>query len=153
MAGPLVRDYLEINHANNAQNIREPFNINKANIAKRIYPSDLRIDVDIDAKVTTDKDFSPKRLTELQGLLQTLISTKSSHPDQLNISILPIVRAISNMLDVRPSEVIPPNSSGMPGAGAMGAADLAALGQATMPGGAGAVGMVDTPVGNVMAAS
>jgi hypothetical protein len=152
MSKPLVKDYLRTLHDNNLENIREPFNISKAGIAARVYPANLRCDVDFIIKTTTDKDFSPKRLTELQQLLATLVSTKSSHPDLANIQVTPIVKAIAHMLDVRPSEVIPPSM----GAAQMGAADLGGLGMGTMPGmgmagNAGGVAPVETPVGPVLA--
>jgi hypothetical protein len=149
MSPTLVRDYYRNLHDNNMENIREPFNINKAGVAKRVYPSQLRCDVDFVVKTTTDKDFSPKRLTELQQLLGTLVSTKSSHPDLANVQVTPIIKAISHMLDVPVSQVIPPNMGSAP----MTAADLGGLGMATagMPGGAGGVGQVETPVGPVLA--
>jgi hypothetical protein len=152
MSPTLVKQYLRNLHDNNLENIRAPFNINKAGIARRVYPADLRCDVDFVIKTTTDKDFSPKRLTELQQLLATLVSTKSNHPDLANVQVTPIIKAIAHMLDVPASQVIPPNVGGMPGAGMMGAADLGGLGLATMPGGAGGVGSVETPVGPVLAA-
>lgn len=149
MAEGLVREHLESLHANNVQNIDAPFNINKAGIAQRVYPSDLRIDVDIKAKCVTDKDFTPKRLQDLQALLATLVSTKSNHPDLMQIDIKPIVREMATLLQVSPSELI----LQQPGAGSpMGGLDAQAmLGMGGM--GAGNMGpsIVSTPAGPTMA--
>lgn len=150
----LVREHLENMHANNVQNIRAPFNINTANGPKVVYPSDLMIDVDIRAKTTTDKDFQPKRLERMLQMLQVLTSTKSQHPDQLQISILPIVEAIAGMLDVNPSEVIlPMGMGGMPQAPMMGAGDMLGMAGLTAPGApVGGMGVTSTPVGPVLSA-
>lgn len=155
LADPLVREYLEINHANNLQNIRAPFNINKAGVASRVYPMDLRMDVDIEAKVTTDKDFRPQRLDKLIQTLQILVSTKSQHPDQMQISVLPLVKEIAYCLEVNPQDIIQ-SPGAMPMAQGMGAGDMGGLAQMMGPGGepqmAGGVAPVNTPVGQVLAA-
>lgn len=153
-ATPLVRRHLENNHWNNIQNIRAPFNINKAGVATRVYPSDMMIDVQIEAKVTTDKDFQPKRLEYLLRELQILTSTKSDHPDQAQVSILPIIKAISSMLEVNPNEVITaPGRNGLPVAPSMGAQDLLGMAGLMTPGPGGPLATVRTPVGPVLAAA
>lgn len=151
-ADSLVREHLENIHSNNVQNIRAPFNINAAGISKRVYPADLRIDVEIEAKVTTDKDFTPERQKQLMTMLQILTSTKSQHPDQVQISILPIVKELALTLGVNPSDVIMrPNM--MPAAPNMGAADLAGLAGLMAPAtGPGGVQAVSTPVGQTLTA-
>ena len=149
LAEPLVREHIEDVHWNNVQNIRAPLNINRAGISQTVYPSQLRMDLEIEAKTTTDKDFSPKRLEKLINLIQILTSTKSQHPDQLSISILPLVKEVSHLLEVNPSEVIM-RPGMMPTAPQMGAAEMLGMGGAMVPG-MGGVGVANTPVGPVMA--
>lgn len=149
IAEPLVREHLEDNHFNNVQNIRAPFNINKAGIAKTVYPVDLQIDLEIEAKVTTDKDFQPKRLERLIQTLQILTSTKSEHPDQANISVLPVVREIAYMLQINPNDVIT-NPGALPAPAGLGVADLSGLAGMMAPANAGPA-VVNTPVGQVLA--
>lgn len=146
-ADPLVREHLEIQHWNNAQNIKSPFSINKAGISRKVYPSDLQVDLDFETKVTTDKDFKPQRLEKLISLIQILVSTKSSHPDQLAISILPLVKQVAFMLDVNPEDIIQ-----RPGApNLLGAGDIGGMGAALVPGSdLSTADVAGTPVGNVM---
>lgn len=151
MAEGLVREHLESLHANNVQNLDAPFNINKAGVCHRVYPNDMRIDVDIRAKPTTDKDFTPKRIQDLQALLAVLVSTKSQHPDQLQVSILPIVKELALMLNVNPNEVVlPAPVMGASPMGALGAADMMGLGG--MGAGSPEMGpsLANTPVGPTM---
>lgn len=144
IADSLVREHLEVSHWNNIQNINASFNINKAGISRTVYPIDLRIDVDFEALVTTDKDFKPERLEKLVQLAQILTSTKSSHPDLQNITIKPLIKQAAFMLDVNPEDMF----SGPQNPGMMGAGDLAALAGLT----AGSPeGVVSTPVGDVLA--
>ena len=147
MAEPLVRDHLRISHWNNVEYVGEPFDIPGPGGAQRIYPAALRFGVDFQAKTTTDKDFKPEQLKQLIQVLQILTSTKSSHPDQMEVSILPLVKRIVSNLDVNPDEVI-----SNPAAGAMlGAGDLGGMGALTGPVSPGmSEGIARTPVGNVL---
>lgn len=148
VAEALGREHLENNHANNGQNINAPFNINKAGVVKKVYPSDLKCDLEIEIKIATDKDFATKRLERLIQVLQILTSTKSDHPDQAQVSILPIVKEIAYGLEVNPNEVImKPN--GMPVMPMMGANEMMGLGGG-LPGPDGP-GPVSTPIGPVLA--
>lgn len=130
IAESLVREHLEVCHYNNAQYIKQAFNINKGGVARRVYPAKLRCDVDFALKLTTDRDFKPQRLKELLQMLQILVSTKSSHPDQVDISIKPVVKAIAHMLDVPPEEIVRPPLSPLP----MGASEMAGMASVTLPG-------------------
>jgi len=148
IAEPFVRQYLMDMHVNNVENIKKPFNINRSGYAGIVYPSDLKCDIDFRIKVTSDKDYKPKRLESLIQVLQTLISTKSSHPDQLQISIIPIVQEIARGLGVPAEKIIQQMPMGMPpsiGAGGFplpSGPDVSALN--------GSTATIDTPVGNVM---
>jgi len=157
LAEPLVREHLENMHANNVQNIRAPFNINKAGVigGVRVYPSDLRMDLDIEAKTTTDKDFSPKVLERTLQMLQILTSTKSNHPDQMQISILPLVKRAAYQLQINPNELIYKTPMGVPQSAGMDAGAMLGMGGGTIPpemmgamgGGMGGIETLSTPVG------
>jgi hypothetical protein len=145
-ADKMVKEHLEVMHANNVMNLKKPIDIERAGLVKRVYPRDIKFDADFIAKTVTDKDYTPKRLTELQNLLTTLISTKSQHPDQMNISILPIVKEIAHQLNVNPEDVLqsPTAPAGFP------QDDLGDLGAGTVPPLGGEPtneAVVDTPVG------
>ena len=128
-AESLVREHLEVMHWNNVQNIKAPFNINRAGVATRVYPDQLKVDLEFETKVTTDKDFRPQRLEKLINLIQILTSTKSQHPDQMSISILPLVKQVAYMLDVNPEDVI----QGPTQQPIMGAPELSGLGGLSVP--------------------
>ena len=145
-AEPMIKEHLEVMHANNSMLLRSPIDIERAGLAKRVYPRDINFDADFLAKTVTDKDYTPKRLTELQNLLMTLISTKSSHPDQMNISILPIVKEIAHQLNVNPDEVLQAPSA----PAGFGQGELDDLGAGTLPPQGGEPTnepVMDTPVG------
>lgn len=148
----LIREHLMAAHANNAQYLNEPLNIATPMGPTWIYPAELRFDVDFELKIVTDKDFRPQRLDKLINTLQILVSTKSQHPDQMQISVLPLVRQIAQMLDVNPDDVVQ-GASGM-GPGMVpslgGPQDIAGLSQMT-GGMMGGTEIVDTPVGPTMA--
>ena len=150
---PLMREHLRVMHYNNGQYIKKPINVNRAGIAMMIYPSALKCDVDFRLKITIDKDYKPKRLAQLINILQILTNTKSQHPDQLQISILPIVQEIARALNVpadqliQPARAMPQQSMAQQQGGGMDPNALAALmGQGGAPS-----GTVQTPVGNILA--
>lgn len=148
----LMREHLEAAHANNAQFLNEPLNIASSMGPMWVYPAELRFDVDFQLKITTDKDFRPQRLDKLINTLQILVSTKSQHPDQMAISILPIVKQIAQMLDVNPDEVVTGAAGMAPGMIPTigGPQDIMGMSQMTAPGMGGA-DIVSTPVGPTLA--
>jgi hypothetical protein len=108
IAEQFVREHLSVMHANNVEFMRAPVSINRAGFAGLVYPRDLRVDLDFQIKIVTDKDYRPKRLEHLIQTLQILVSTKSAHPDQLQISILPIVQEIARLQGIPANQVILP---------------------------------------------
>lgn len=115
-AESLVREHLEVIHANNGQYIKAPFNINRAGIVQSVYPADFDMDADFELKMTVDKDYKPERLEKLIQALQIITSTKSQHPDLMNAPVMPIVSEILYMLDVPPHKMFG-QFAGMPGMG------------------------------------
>lgn len=147
MSEPLVRDHLRICHWNNVEYVGEAFDIPGPAGASRVYPASLRFGVDFQAKTTTDKDFKPEELKQLIQVLQTLVSTKSQHPELGEIHVSPLVKGIVSRLGVNPDEVISaPGVSPMMGAGDLsGLAALSGMGTPDV-----ASGIASTPVGNTL---
>lgn len=152
-----MRQHFLICHSNNVQFMNKPFSINTRGVNHWVYPKDMRADVDFKMKLSTDKDFKPKRLEQILQLIQFLMSTKSNHPDQLQISILPLVEEAARALGIPAQSVILPSPrqqmmmpGGMPGMGMGGG-----MPQIGMQGGMGQAPMgmeqaISTPVGDVM---
>lgn len=141
-AEELVRAHIERMHNNNRLNISEPFMIGTDHGPKRIYPVDLNADVDIEIKVTTDKDFRPKRTEGMVQWLQIATSIRNETGKRLNT--LPIHKEIARAYGINPDQVIledvPVQQPGAPvGGGELppGMEDLAAQ------------GIVQTPIGQV----
>lgn len=151
VAEPLVREHLNICHSNNVQYLKEPINVNKAGFAGKVYPSDLKVDVDFEIKTTTDKDYKPQRLTQLKEVLQLVLSTKSMHPSLAAMDVVPVIKAILKGLDVNPDEVFPNGSTPDP---AMLQAMIASRGGSPemmgMMGGMGGEGVPMTPAENTI---
>lgn len=152
----LVRQHLEICHANNVRNVSRPFNININGAVKRVYPNQLQVDVDFKVKVVTDKDYKPQRLKSMIEVLQILTSIRNEHPDKFSINIVPIVMEIARSLNIDPAQLVqaPVNPLGgllsqIAGLGGpsngLGAAIPAAISQPAAP------AAVETPIGPVLA--
>ena len=135
-AESLVREHLEVCHANNGEYIKQPFNINRAGVVQAVYPEDFNMDADFQLKMTVDKDYKPERLTKLIEALQIITSTKSQHPDLMNAPVMPIVSEIMYMLDVPPHKLFGEHSAMMPpmmASAPLGPGQLAGMGSSTVP--------------------
>lgn len=106
-AEQFVREHVMICHSNNVQYLKEPINVNKSGFAGKVYPADLRVDIDVEVKITTDKDYKPQRLTQLKEVLALVLSTKSMHPSLAAMDVVPVIKAVLKGLDVNPDEVFP----------------------------------------------
>jgi len=106
-AEQFVREHIAICHSNNVQYIKEPINVNKAGFAGKVYPADLKVDIDVEVKITTDKDYKPQRLTQLKELLGLVLSTKSMHPGLAAMDVVPLIKSIAKGLDINPDELFP----------------------------------------------
>jgi hypothetical protein len=131
LAEEFVREHLNICHSDNVQYLKEPINVNTGGFAGRVYPADLKVDVDFDIKTTTDKDYKPQRLTQLKEILALVLSTKSAHPALAAMDPTPIIKALMKGNDINPDDVFPNGNTPNPmalqmmmatrgGAGAMG---------------------------------
>lgn len=154
-AASLVREHIEVMHANNIQYQNEPFNVNVRGKTTKVYPADLWYDVDFRVKIVTDKDYKPQRLKSLVEMLTVLTSIRNEHPEKYQISIIPIVEEIARSLGVNAEALILPPQPGnqlqaLLGQG--GATDAPGLPPPEFTGNIpGGLPVVDTPVGAVLA--
>lgn len=150
-AEQLVREHIMICHSNNVQYLKEPINVNKAGFAGKVYPADLRVDIDVEVKVTTDKDYKPQRLTQLKEVLGLVLSTKSMHPGLAAMDVVPLIKAIAKGLDINPDELFPNGNTPDP---AMLQAMLAARGGGNgggqVPNAQGGEGVALSPAENII---
>lgn len=108
IAEPLGRDHFSKMHQNNRMNLAEPFIISTEKGPRRVYPQDLNIDVDINIKIVTDKDYRPKRTDQLFKAIELASSIRMSSPDKFVIDTIPLYREIARQLDVNPDSIIRP---------------------------------------------
>lgn len=141
-----IRQHLLITHSNNVAFIKKPLSINTRGVNHWVYPRDFAADVDFKMKLTTDKDYKPKRLESMVQTLGIITSTKSQHPELQNVPILPLVQEIYRGLGVPADSMSQGGQGGMP----MGAPQMGMLqgGMPQMTGGPEQA--ITTPVGQVM---
>jgi hypothetical protein len=108
IAESLGREHFEVMHNNNRMNLAEPFIISTEKGARRVYPQDLNIDVDIAIKIVTDKDFRPKRTEQLVKAIELATSIRQENPDKFMIDTLPIYKEIMRNLDINPDSIVRP---------------------------------------------
>ena len=161
-AESLVREHLEVCHANNSEYIKEPFNINRSGVVQAVYPADFNMDADFMLKMTVDKDYKPERLEKLINALQIITSTKSQHPELMNAPVTPIISEIMYMLDVPPHKIFGDFAGMMPSGpmapSPLGSGQLAGMSSQMVPPPGSDLGMspvsgasvIQTPVGPVM---
>ena len=162
MADQLVREHLNILHSDNVQYLKEPINVNMGGFAGKVYPADLKVDVDFEIKTTTDKDYKPQRLTQLKEFFGLIVSTKSMHPSLAAIDVTPLVKGIAKGLDINPDELYPNGNQPDPAmVAAMAQARGGAMGMGVPAGPMGAEGsegvalspaenVIGTPIGGVL---
>jgi len=158
MADSLIRDFQMEKHEYNkdwlqsdlmlaVSGMPKPLPVNRRTIAR---------DVELFVRITTDKDFRPKRTEHLMQVFQTLSSVRSI--PNINVDILPVLKELVRALDVNPGEVV--KSAPVPNAvlalqmamkNAQGAAqELGPEAAARLDeGGAPGMSVADTPVGGV----
>ena len=145
-AESLCKEHLEVMHSNNWEFIDEPFNVNSKGVAKRVYPNDMRVDVDFRWNITTDKDFNPARLDKLLQALQIITTSKAQHPQLPNFDIAPLVSEIYHSMGIHPKILNEPPTAGlMPGAG-----EMADMSSGMVPSQDSGMEVAETPIGNVL---
>lgn len=108
IAEPLCREHIEKIHNNNRMFVKKDFMVSDKSQKKglRVYPKDLNIDIDIDVKIITDKDFRPKRNEQLLRVLELITSIRTQGLDKFRIDPIPIYKELLRGLDVNPDSLI-----------------------------------------------
>lgn len=110
-AEELVREYVELSIKNNAQLLDEPIwaNITGEGSPMMILPGQLRKEIGVECKITTDKDFRPERTRRLIEALQILTNIRQQIPG--NVDITPLIQEIMRDFGINPKKVIKPYSA------------------------------------------
>lgn len=97
IAEPYVRRTMLRWHARNIKFMDQPLWLGISNEAKPqlVTNQDLQIPLDVEANITTDKDFRPQRVEAINFALQTLASLKQNNPEA---DVTPQIMTLANEL-------------------------------------------------------
>jgi hypothetical protein len=111
VAEEFVREYIDTSIKNNAQLLDKPLWVNMTgeSMPLIVRPQDLRKEIGVEAKITTDKDFRPERTRRMIEFLSTLTSIRQQIP--ADVDILPIITELARSMGVNPKKVIKPNTA------------------------------------------
>jgi len=116
---PILRDHISKMHENNLTFLDKPFSIAATGRYEniKVYPADLALDVEVQTKIVTDKDFRPQRNKDLLQFLQTVTSIRSQNPQLGEINLQPFVEEFARSVGMNPKQVwrVVPQMPGMPG--------------------------------------
>jgi len=112
----LLREHISKMHENNLTFLDQPFSIAVTGQQQslRIFPSSLAIDVQVQTKIVTDKDFRPQRNKDLLQFMQIASSMAQQNPQMGKVNMEPFVSEFARAVGMNPKNVwqaIPP----MPG--------------------------------------
>jgi hypothetical protein len=114
---PLLREHVSKMHENNMTFLDQPFSIAATGRPDsiRVYPSDLALDVEVQTKIVTDKDFRPQRNKDLLQFLQVVTSIRNQNPQMGQVNLAPFVEEFARGVGMNPKNVWQsiPNFPGM----------------------------------------
>lgn len=117
----LLRNHISKMHENNQTFLDQPFSIAATGMASniKVFPADLALDVEVNTKIVTDKDFRPQRNKDLLQFLQTVTSIRSQNPQLGQVNLQPFIQEFARSVGMNPREVwsVIPQLPGMPGQG------------------------------------
>ena len=117
-AEPLLREHISKMDENNRTFLDQPFSIGVTGNPKplRVYPAAFDMDVDVQIKVVTDKDFRPERNKALLQFLQIATSIRNQNPQVQQINLEPIVEEFARGVNINPKRVwsVIPQGPGLP---------------------------------------
>jgi hypothetical protein len=92
---------------NNMTFLDQPFSIGVTGnpTPVRIYPNTFTADVEVQVKVTTDKDFRPARNKALLEFMQIATSIRNQNPQMAQINLQPIVEEFARSVNMNPKQV------------------------------------------------
>lgn len=103
----LLRDHVSKMHENNQTFLDQPFSIavsgQPSNL--KVFPNDLAMDVEVQTKIVTDKDFRPQRNKDLLQFLQVVTSIRSQNPQLGQINLQPFVEEFARAVGMNPKAV------------------------------------------------
>lgn len=106
-AESVLREHISKMHENNLHFLDQPFSVavTGSEDPVRIFPNDLAPEVEVTAKVVTDKDFRPQRNKDLLQFLQTVTSIRSQNPQLGQINLAPFVEEFARSVGMNPKRV------------------------------------------------
>lgn len=120
---PVLREHISKMHENNRTFLDQPFSIAVTGQEQpmRIYPSTIAVDVEVQTKIVTDKDFRPQRNKDLLQFLQVVTSIRNQNPQMGQVDLRPFVEEFARGIGMNPKNVwaVIPQLPGLtpPGAG------------------------------------
>lgn len=102
----LVREDISRMLENNQTFLDQPFSVAVSGQPYRVFPSDLMsTDIDVVAKITTDKDFRPQRNKDLLQFLQVVTSIRNQNPQMGQVNLEPFVEEFARGVGMNPKSV------------------------------------------------
>ena len=71
----------------------------------KVYPADLALDVEVQTKIVTDKDFRPQRNKDLLSFLQVATSIRNVDPRLGQVDLRPFVEEFARGVGMNPTKV------------------------------------------------
>jgi hypothetical protein len=119
LSDSLLREHVAKMHENNQTFLDKPFSIAATGRYDnlKVFPADLALDVEVQTKIVTDKDFRPQRNKDLLQFLQVVTSIRSQNPQLGEINLRPFVEEFARSVGMNPKTVwsVIPQLPGMMG--------------------------------------
>lgn len=103
----VLREHVSKMHENNLTFLDQPFSIAVTGQpgALRVYPNSLAIDVEVQTKIVTDKDFRPQRNKDLLQFIQVVTSIRNQNPQMGQVNLAPFVEEFARSIGMNPKVV------------------------------------------------
>jgi len=103
----MLRDHIAKMHENNLTFLDKPFSIAATGRVDnlKVFPGDLALDVEVQTKIVTDKDFRPQRNKDLLQFLQVVTSIRSQNPQLGQVNLQPFVEEFARSVGMNPKSV------------------------------------------------
>lgn len=107
LSEPLLREHVSKMHENNLAFLDQAFTIGVTGRPNslRVFPNDLALDVDVETKIVTDKDFRPQRNKDLLQFLQVVTSIRNQNPQMGQVNLAPFVEEFARGVGMDPKSV------------------------------------------------
>lgn len=103
----LLRDHISKMNENNMTFLDQPFSIAATGLPNgiKVYPADLALDVEVQTKIVTDKDFRPQRNKDLLQFMQVATSIRNMDPRMGQVDLRPFVEEFARGVGMNPQKV------------------------------------------------